>query len=156
MKIFFLSLMMPILTFFIGVEVFRNATPKISLQTITENTDFYDGMSVEIESYMQADEIDGKIWRLGQQFEKPEYWTFLNFDENKSEIDSLKSKLKEDFSINRYKRAKVVVKGVITDNCKKRLCCFGKSLNLKVYEIKQIAPVEDFSRTFHSKIFTSN
>lgn len=146
MKIFFLSLMMPILTFFIGVEVFRNATPKVSLETVTENTAFYDGMTVEIESYMQAEEIDTNLWRLGQQFEKPEYWTFLNFDENKSEIDSLKSELKENFSHERYKRVKVVVKGVITDNCKERLSCFGKSLNLKVYEIRQIAPVEDFSR----------
>ncbi|MCD9187583.1 MAG: hypothetical protein LUM44_14280 [Pyrinomonadaceae bacterium] len=145
MKIFLLSLMMPILTFYIGVEVFRNAAPKVSLETVTENTDFYDGMTVEIESYMQAEEIDTNLWRLGQQFEKPEYWTFLNFDENKSEIDSLKSELKENFSLDRYKRVKVVVKGVITDNCKNRLCCFGKSLNLKVYEIKQIAPVEDFS-----------
>lgn len=146
MKIFFLSLMMPILTFFIGVEVFRNATPKVSLETVTENTAFYDGMNVEIESYMQAEELDANLWRLGQQFEKPEYWTFLNFDENKSEIDSLKSELKENFSHERYKRAKVVVKGVITDNCKKSLCCFGKSLTLKVYEIKQIAPVEDYSK----------
>lgn len=146
MKIFFLSLMMPILTFFIGVEVFRNATPKVSLETVTENADFYDGMSVEIESYMQAEELDANLWRLGQQFEKPEYWTFLNFDENKSEIDSLKSELRENFSIDRYKRAKVVVKGVITDNCENITCCAGKVLRLKVYEIRQIAPVEVFSR----------
>lgn len=145
MKIFFLSLMMPILTFFIGVEVYRHSTPQVSLETVTENTAFYDGMNVEIESYMQAEEIDTNLWRLGQQFEKPEYWTFLNFDENKSEIYSLKSELKENFSTDRYKRAKVVVKGIITDNCQNRLCCFGKSLNLKVYEIEQIAPVEDFS-----------
>lgn len=146
MKIFFLSLMIPILTFFIGVEVYRNVTPQVSLETITENTAFYDGMNVEIESYMQADEMDEDFWRLGQQFEKPEYWTFLNFDENISEIDALKSELKENFSTDRYKRVKVIVKGVITDNCKNTTCCAGKVLKLKVYEIKQIAPVEDFSR----------
>lgn len=148
MRIFLLSLTIAILTFFIGVEVFRNSTPKVSLETITENTAFYDGMTVEIESYMQADDIDENLWRLGQQFEKAEYWTFLKFNENKSEIDSLKLNLKENFSIDHYKRAKVVVKGVITDNCKKRLCCFGKSLNLEVSEIRQISPVEDFSRPF--------
>ncbi|HQU84710.1 MAG TPA: hypothetical protein PKY59_16345 [Pyrinomonadaceae bacterium] len=144
MKIFFVSLIILILTFFIGVEVFRNSTPNLSLETISKDTAFYDGMNVEIESYIQFDGIDQDSWRLGQQFEKPEYWTFLKFDESKSDIESLKSQLRDNFSLERYKRAKVVVKGVITDNCKKRLCCFGKSLSLKVYEIRQISPVEDF------------
>lgn len=108
-------------------------------------------MNVEIESYIQLDDADVNLWRLGQQFEKPEYWTFLKFDENKSDIELLKSQLKEDFSLEHYKRAKVVVKGVITDNCKNITCCAGQSFNLKVYEIEQIAPVEEFYNPVRDK-----
>lgn len=149
MKKFLISFFIPILTFFAGVCVYRLSTPKISLETISKYTSFYDEMQVEIETYAQLENFDENLWSIGEPFEKYEAMTFLNLENNSTNLENLKFQLKENLTINSYKRAKVLVRGEVKDNCNRRgisACCFGKTMTIKAREVIQLAPVEDYTR----------
>lgn len=154
MKKFLISFIIPFLTFAAGVFIYRNSTPKVSLETISAHTWFYDGMNVEIESYAQLEFFDENGWSIGAPFEKKEVMTYLDLENNLTNIENLHLQLKEDLSKNHYKRAKVLVKGVVKDNCNHFSangtisfgCCFGRSITIKAQEVKQLAPVEDYTR----------
>lgn len=150
MKKFLLNLLIPILTFSIGVGIYRTASPNVSIETISEYTFFYDGMNVEIETYIQLEGSDDNFWYIGEPFEKKEVWTYLDLERNSTNLDALHSQLKENLSERNYKRAKVLVRGTIRDNCKMSdgiaRCCFGRSMTIKVQEVIQLGPVEDYAR----------
>lgn len=149
MKRFLLSFIIPILTFCAGVYIYRISSPNVSLETVSKYTYFYDGINVEIETYAQLENFDGNSWTIGEPFEKYEAVTFLNLENNSTNLENLKSQLKENLTINFYKRAKVLVKGEVKDNCNVRgfaNCCFGKTMTIKAREVIQLAPVEDYSR----------
>lgn len=149
MKKFLLSFIIPILTFCAGVYIYRISTPKVSLETVSKYTTFYDEMNVEIETYAQLENAEENLWSIGEPFEKYEAWTFLNLENNTTYLENLSSQLRENFSKNNYKRVKVLVKGTVNDNCNRRgisACCFGKTMTIKAREVVQLAPVEDYSR----------
>ena len=155
MKKFLLNLLIPILTFVLGVGIYRVSSPNVSIQTITNYTLFYDGINVEIETYVQLESFDENIWYIGEPFEKMEVWTSLDLEKTSTNLDTLHSELKENLSEQSYKRAKVLVRGTVKDDCKVDRsesgtlsfgCCFGKSITIKAQEVIQLAPVEDYIR----------
>ena len=151
MKKFLLSFIIPILTFGFGVYIYRISTPNVSLETISNYTQFYDGMNVEIETYAQLLFFDENDWSIGEMFEKPEAATYLNLENNPTNLANLQNQLKENLTENHYKRAKVLVRGKVKDNCGglnfgKATCCFGRSITIQANEVIQLAPVEDYTR----------
>lgn len=155
MKKFLLNLLFPILTFALGVGIYRVSSPAVSIQTITNYTSFYDGMNVEIETYVQLESYDENIWYIGEPFEKMEVRTSLDLEENSTNLDNLRIQLKENLAKQSYKRAKVLVRGTVKDDCKVDRsesgtlsfgCCFGKSITIKAREVIQLSPVEDYTR----------
>ncbi|HXH69558.1 MAG TPA: hypothetical protein VNI60_04340 [Pyrinomonadaceae bacterium] len=146
MKKFLALFIIPIITFCLGVSVYRNSTPEVSIETITKHTSFYDGMNVQIKTYAQLESIDEKNLYSGEPFEKYEAWTYLHTEENSINIDNLRNQLKENLSKKHFKRVKVLVKGTIQDNCNKgTTCCFGNSITIKAQEVTQLEPVEDYT-----------
>jgi hypothetical protein len=149
MKIFLIAFIAPILTFAIGVGIYRISVPNVSLETISEHTVFYDGMNVEIETYVQLTHFDENEWYLGEPFEKKQIFTWLKIGTSNPKIDKLHNELKEGLSETYFKRAKVLVKGKIKDNCKSNeltiTCCFGKSLTITAQEVNQLAPIENYT-----------
>jgi hypothetical protein len=155
MKKFILNLLMPILTFALGVGIYRISSPTVSIETITEYTFFYDGMNVQIETYVQLEHFDENNWYIGEPFEKKEVWTNLDLENNSTDVTDLHSQLKENLSKEQFKRAKVLVKGVVKDDSKLEPsksgtisfgCCFGKSITIKAQEVTQLEPVGDYIR----------
>jgi hypothetical protein len=145
MKKFLLNLLIPILTFIIGVGIYRISTPNVSIETLTKYTAFYDGMNVQIETFAQVEPIDGKVLYLGEPFEKLEAWTYLHTEGNSLNLDNLHNQLKENLSQKHFKRAKVLVIGRVEDNCNKgTTCCFGKSITIQAQEVTQLEPVEEY------------
>jgi hypothetical protein len=152
MKKFTLNLLIPILTFAFGVGVYRVSSPKVSLEKVSNYTFFYDGMNVEIETYAQLTTYDKDNWYIGEPYEKKEIFTDLDLENNSASLDILHSQLKENLSEQKYKRAKVLVKGTVKDNCKTDAsggkivfgCCFGRSITIKARDIIQLEPVEDY------------
>ncbi len=146
MKKFLAAFIIPIITFCLGVFVYRNSTPKVSIETITKHTIFFDGMNVQIETYAQLEFIDEKVMYLGEPFEKYEAWTYLNDEETSINLGYLRNQLKENLSKKRFKRVKVLVKGKIQNNCNKgATCCFGESITIKAQEVTQLEPVKDYA-----------
>ncbi len=146
MKKFLALFIIPIITFSLGVFVYRNSTPKVSIETLTKYTNFYDGMNVQIETYSQLEFIDEKVLYLGEPFEKYEAWTYLLTEDTSINLENLRNQLKEDLSKKHFKRAKVLVKGVVQNNCGKgATCCFGESITIKAQEVTQLEPVEDYN-----------
>ncbi len=154
MKKFLLNLLIPIVTFAFGIGIYRNSTPNVSLETISENTFFYDGLNVEIESYAQLWNADDDELFLKDYNNKTELLTHLKFSENQVLPSNLTQKLREDYTENKFKRIKVLVSGKIKDDCNPIRengtisfgCCFGKSMFIKVDKITTLAPIEDFVR----------
>ncbi len=112
-------------------------------------------MYVEIETYAQLESYDENSWYIGEPFEKNEVWTNLDLEKNSTNLDALHFQLKENLSERNYKRAKVLVRGTIKDDCKTDAgngskisfgCCFGKSITIKAQEVIQLAPVENYIR----------
>ena len=153
MKKFLLNLLIPLLTFTLGVGIYRIALPEVSIATISEYTFFYDGMNVQIETYAQLASYDGNEWYLGEPFEKKEVFTHLNLENNSTNLVILHSQLKENLSKQNFKRAKVLVRGTVEDNCKTNTgggkisfgCCFGRSITVKAQEVIQLKHVEDYT-----------
>jgi hypothetical protein len=153
MKKFLLNLLIPILTFVIGVGIYRISSPNVSLAAISEYTFFYNGMNVQIETYAQLESYDGNSWYIGEPFEKQEVSTYLDLENNLTNLDTLHSQLKENLSEQKFKRVKVLVKGTVKDNCNQQGktggsisfgCCFGRSITIKAQEVIQLEPVEDY------------
>ena len=86
-----MSFIIPILTFAVGVFVYRNSTPKVSLENISEHIWFYDGMNVEIESYAQLEFFDENGWYIGEPFEKREFFTNLDLEKNTTNLENYNS-----------------------------------------------------------------
>ena len=154
MKKFILNLLIPILTFALGVGIYRVSSPKVSLEKISNYTFFYDGINVEIETYAQLTSYDKENWYIGEPYEKKEVFTNLDLENNSTNLDILHSQLKENLSEQKFKRAKVLVKGTVKDDWKidtwtngdkiRFGCCCGKSLTVKAQEVIQLEPVEDY------------
>jgi hypothetical protein len=146
MKKFLAVFIIPIITFCLGVFVYRNSIPKVSIETLTKRTNFYNGMNVKIETYAQLEFIDEKVLYLGEPFEKYEAWTYLHTEESSINLDNLRNQLKENLSKKHFKRVKVLVKGTVQNNCNKgATCCFGESITIKAQEVTQLEPVEDYN-----------
>jgi len=154
MKKFLLNLLIPLLTFTLGVGIYRIASPNVSIATISGYTFFYDGMNVKIQTYAQLASYDENEWYLGEPFEKKEVFTHLDLEKNSTNLDTLHSQLKENLSKQNFKRAKVLVRGTIKDNCIPEVsngggitlgCCFGRSITVKAQEVIQLEPVEDYT-----------
>lgn len=146
MKRFLLNLLIPLLTFSLGVGIYRTASPAVSIAAITDYTFFYDGMNVQIETYAQLASYDENEWYLGEPFEKKEVFTQLDLENNSTNLITLHSQLKENLSKQHFRRAKVLVRGTIQDNCNGSVtCCFGKSITVKAQEVIQLEPVEDYT-----------
>jgi hypothetical protein len=144
-----------ILSFAIGVGIYRISSPTVSIETISNHTFFYNGMSVHLETYAQLESYDENLWYLGEPFEKKEVWTNLDLEQNSSDLTALHSQLKENLSKQHFKRAKVLVKGIVKDNCIPEVskgggvtlggCCFGRSITIKAQEVIQLEPVKDYA-----------
>src|SRR5262245_46451125 len=111
-SIFFLII--SISTFSLGVfssRVFssRESYPLVSLEEISRNSEYYDGKTVEIVTYAHLFEIDDKTLVIGEPYEKPESFTYLDLKENSLNLYFLQKQLSENFSLNHYKRVKVKV-----------------------------------------------
>jgi hypothetical protein len=146
MREFLAAFIIPIITFCLGVFVYRNSIPKVSIETLTKRTNFYNGMNVQIETYAQLEFIDEKVLYLGEPFEKYEAWTYLHTEESSINLDNLRNQLKENLSKKHFKRVKVLVKGTIQNNCNKgATCCFGESITIKAQEVTQLEPFEDYN-----------
>jgi hypothetical protein len=154
MKKTLVALFVFLITFCIGITNYKISTPELTLETISTNSAFYDGKEVEFISYIQISpdfiskyEVQAsKDLNVGEVFEKLEARTNLDIKTNSINLDNLLLELSENYSINRHKRAKVRVRGIIIDNCNKGVtCCFGKTMNLIVAKIEQLAPAEDYT-----------
>jgi hypothetical protein len=96
------------------------------------------------------------LWSIGEPYNKEEVWTILDLEANSSDLNALHSQLKENLSKQSFKRAKVLVKGIVQDNCTpltsesgeilSSRCCFGRTITIKAQEITQLEPVEDFTK----------
>ncbi len=112
-------------------------------------------MNVQIETFAQLESYDENSWYLGEPFEKKEVWTILDLEGNSTNLDTLHFQLKENLSKQHFKRAKVLVKGTVKDNCIPEVskgggvtlsgCCYGRSMTIKAQEVIQLEPVEDYN-----------
>ncbi len=147
MKKFLFYIILSILTFAFGVFIYRISSPNVSMVTLTNYTAFYDGKEIETETYIQVESLNGKYFYLGEPFEKPEAWVYLNTEGTNINLDSLKKQLIVNLSNRHFYRAKVFVKGTVRDNCNKgTTCCFGRTITILAQEVKQLAPVEEYTR----------
>lgn len=154
MKKFLLNLLIPILTFALGIGIYRNAVPNVSLETISESMFFYDGLDVEIESYAQLWSVDDNELFLRDYNNRNELVTHLEFTEGQEVPKNLLNQLKENYTERNFKRVKVLVAGKIKDDCNPVKengkisfgCCFGKSMSIKVNKITLLSSIEDFVR----------
>lgn len=143
-----------LLTFALGIFIYRVSSPKVSLETISKYTAFYDGMNVTVETYAQLKSYDDKSWYIGEPSEKMEIWTNLDISNVHINLETLHTQLKEDLNEQSYKRVRVLVKGKVIDSCNHLSdngtitfgCCFGKSIKIVAQEVKQLAPVEVYTR----------
>ncbi len=108
-------------------------------------------MSIEIETYAQLEFFDENIWYIGEPFEKRQIFTILDLEENTTDLEDLKSQLKENLSKFHNKRVKVLVTGKIEDNCngstlETTICCFGNSMTIHAQKVVQLTLVEDYIR----------
>lgn len=154
MKRFLLSFIVPILTFCVGVYIYRISSPNVSLETVSKYTYFYNGMNVEIESYLQAVSYDDDDTLFLGDFSNPTGTaTYIHPSDTQLDLSHLKNELNENFSDQKFKRVKVLVRGKVKDNCNiisdngaiSFGCCFGKTMTIKAREVIQLAPVEDYS-----------
>ncbi len=155
MKKFLLNLLIPLLTFAIGVGTYTSVSPNVSIETLAGYTSFYDGRDVEIETYAQLASYDENIWYIGDYSEKKGVLTYLDLEKNAINLDYLHSQLRENLSEQNFKRVKILVKGKVKDNCRMDRsegskisfgCCFGKSITIQAKEVIQLEPVEDYTR----------
>jgi hypothetical protein len=154
MEKFLLNLLIPVLTFAIGVEIYKISSSNLSIQAISDYTSFYDGMNVQIETYAQLASYDEREWYLGEPFEKKELFTYLDLENNSTNLSSLHSQLKENYSKQKFKRVRVLVRGTVKDDCQTNAgdgakisfgCCFGRTITIKAQEVIQLEPVEDYT-----------
>jgi hypothetical protein len=146
MKKFLVANIISIITFFLGVFVYRISTPKVSIETLTKSTNFYDGMNMQIETYAQLVFIDEKILYLGEPFRKYEACTYLHTEKSSINLDNLRNQLRENLSRKHFKRVKILIKGAVQNNCNKEATCFsGESITIKAQEVTQLEPVEDYN-----------
>lgn len=136
-----------IVTFAIGISLAHRPVTVTSLEEISTNIEEYDGRVVEVETYLQFDELFG--WRIGEPFEKAERMTFLEFTEQTILQSDLQGELSQDWSVDQFRRVKVRARGILDDNCDGEIarCCFGQSMSLKNASISVIDPVVTYSRT---------
>ena len=143
----FVNILVALLTFAIGVSMCGLFVTHTSIEDISKDSASYNGRIVEIESYLSLNsrENDGQEWMLGEPFEKPEAWTYLDIKTDTSLLIELRNKLAVNLPERQYNRAKVVVVGRVTDNCLSSTCCFGRSITIDVSSITQTGPVELYS-----------
>lgn len=91
MKKFLINLLIPVLTFTLGVGVYRISSPTVSIEMISDYTFFYNGMDVQIETYVQLASYDKNEWYLGEPFEKKEASTYLDLENNSTNLNTLHS-----------------------------------------------------------------
>ena len=149
MKKFLLNLLIPVLTFAVGVGIYRFSIPAASLQNIANYTAFYDGVDVQIETYAQLADSDQNYFYLGDFDEKTKALFLLNTEKSSINLASLHNELIGNFSDKHFKRVKVLVIGKVQDNCKTDGltfgCCFGRTITIKAQEVKQLEPIEDYT-----------
>lgn len=152
MKRFLLNFLITILTFALGIGIYRVSTPNVSLKTISDYTFFYDGTNVEIETYIQATGYDTDTLLLGDFSNRSGIAAYIYPSELTVNLSSLQNQLIGNFTETRFKRMKVLVKGTVKDNCKTDYgsgkisfgCCFGRSVTIKAQEVTQLEPVKDY------------
>ena len=145
MKMFLASFIIPIITFSLGVFIYRNSTPKVSIEALTNQTNFYDGMNMQIKTYAQLELTDEKVLYLGEPFEKYEAWTYINIKDSTINIENLRNQLKVGLSKKHFKRAKVLVEAVVQNNCfKGTRCCSGESITINAQEVRQLEPIKNY------------
>ena len=154
MKKFLLNLLIPVLTFALGIGVYRIALPTVSIETISDYTFFYNGRDVQIETYVKLRSPDGNVWYLGEPFSKNEAVVFLDLENNSTYLGALHSQLKEDLSDRNFKFAKVLIRGTVEDNCSPGapdnkftdVCCYNfRLITIKAQEVIQLEPVETYT-----------
>lgn len=123
------------------VTAYQPAVSQVSLSDISSDSASYDGVTVDVESFVSYDE---GVWALGEPFEKPEVIAFLNLDGIKVDINDLRMELSKDRTKREYNRAKVRVIGVLHDNCLDRTCCFGRSVGIDVISLTQLESVQRY------------
>ena len=149
MKKLLFFLLISISTFFIGLFSVSESYPIVSLADVTEDSEYYDGKTVEIITFARIYDLEDKKIIIGEPYEKPEAFTSLDLKENSINLDFLKNQLSENFSLNNYKRVKVRVIGKVYDNCNKGgTCCVGKTLKIITKSVTRTGQIEDYTIPF--------
>lgn len=145
MKKILCNLLLMLLTFEIGFMIYRAFIPKVTLAQISESTSFYNGKTVEVETFLLARKNDDSLWTITDFDESSEVVTAAYFEEDSIKPDFLKDSVNTDG----IKRAKVLIKGKVLDNCNidgRPTCCLFKAVTIEAREVIQLAPVEDYSQ----------
>lgn len=138
-------LLVAVMTFTIGVVVAKSGVTNTTLEEITINISHFEGRWVQVETYAQIDEDFG--WTVGQPFEKSERVTFVKFRHQATELDAIRNQMVSSTSSDIYPRVKVLVLGLVEDNCSGGIpCCFGETMTLEQASIKVLEQPEMYSR----------
>lgn len=144
-----LNLIIPILTFVVGVGIYRFSIPNSSLNNIANYTTLYDGVDVQIETYAQLADTESEYYYLGDFDTKTKALFLLDTEKSSTNLASLHNELAGNFSDKHFKRVKVLIIGKVQDNCKSDGltfdCCFGRTITIKAQEVKQLEPIEDYT-----------
>ena len=139
------NLLLMLLTFEIGFVLYRAFIPKVTLAQISENTSFYNGRTIEVETFLLARKSDESLWTITDFDESTSAVTVAYFENDSAKPDFLKDSINKDG----IKQAKVLIKGKVLDNCNidgRPTCCLFKAITIETQEVIQLEPVKDYSR----------
>lgn len=138
-------LLVAVTTFAIGVILANSSVTNTTLEEITANIGDFEGRWVVVETYAQ---IDGDFgWTIGEPSEKSERLTSLKLRDQSTDLDTVRDQMVSRSSSDDYPRIKVLVRGLVEDNCNDGiLCCFGETMTLEQASITVLKQPEMYSR----------
>jgi hypothetical protein len=138
-----------------GVMGYRHSNPTVTVETLSRNSWFFDGMNVKVEAYVLLAPLDGVVWVVEDESAPTGSVTFLEFDKDFPIDQELKTQLRRIRGTDSYNRVRVRLQGRVTDNCKTIFSeraiafgsCVGQPISIRVNEMTQLEP---------AKLFTNN
>jgi hypothetical protein len=138
------NIVVTLLAFLVGVLATGGVTTLTTLEVVSREIEQFEGRRVTVETYATYDNISG--WAVGEPFEKPERYTSLELEEYNVAYEKLADTLAPRPNDKSYFRVKVIVTGLVEDNCNDGVtCCFGETMTLRNAKFRVLTDPEIYT-----------